>query len=103
MSHLPHDPSLTPTVNPSVSLIPPVNVSSSYYDGLFFLFYQPVSDKKLISQDRLYIYAYGFEPPDSLYRAIPSLAPLVCVYLRKSSQGQVRVLRCVTVLGLDNW
>ena len=34
MSHLPHDPALSPRVDPSNSLIPPVNASSSYYDGL---------------------------------------------------------------------
>ena len=34
LSQLPHDPALTPSVNPSVSLIPPVNTSSSYYDGM---------------------------------------------------------------------
>jgi hypothetical protein len=34
LSKLPHDSALTPSVNPSVSLIPPVNVSSSYYDGI---------------------------------------------------------------------
>ena len=33
LSQLPHDPALTPSVDPSVSLIPPVNASSSYYDG----------------------------------------------------------------------
>ena len=33
LSQLPHDPALTPSVNPLVSLIPPVNTSSSYYDG----------------------------------------------------------------------
>ncbi|KAH9029997.1 Di-copper centre-containing protein [Lactarius hengduanensis] len=32
LSHFPHDPALTPRVNRSVSLIPPVNASSSYYD-----------------------------------------------------------------------
>ena len=34
LSKLPHDSSLTPSVDPSVSLIPPVNASSSYYDGI---------------------------------------------------------------------
>lgn len=34
LSHQPHDPSLAPSVDPSVSLIPPVNASGSYYDGM---------------------------------------------------------------------
>jgi hypothetical protein len=34
LSKLPHDSALTPSVDPSVSLIPPVNASSSYYDGI---------------------------------------------------------------------
>ncbi len=34
LSKLPHDPALTPSVDPSVSLIPPVNTSSSYYNGM---------------------------------------------------------------------
>ena len=34
MSHLPHDPALSPRVDPSISLILLVNASSSYYDGL---------------------------------------------------------------------
>ena len=34
MSQLPHDPALTPSVDPTVSLIPPVNASSSYFDGI---------------------------------------------------------------------
>jgi tyrosinase len=33
LSKLPHDPALTPSVDPSLSLIPPLNTSSSYYDG----------------------------------------------------------------------
>jgi tyrosinase len=37
LSHLPHDPALTPRVNLSVSLIPPVNASSSYYDDLAYI------------------------------------------------------------------
>ena len=31
---MPHDPSLAPSVDPSVSLIPPVNALGSYYDGM---------------------------------------------------------------------
>lgn len=34
LSKLPHDLALTPLVDPSVSRIPPVNKSSSYFDGL---------------------------------------------------------------------
>ena len=34
MSQQPHDPALTPSVDPSISLVPPVNASSSYYDGM---------------------------------------------------------------------
>ena len=34
LSKLPHDSALTPSVDPSISLIPPVNESSSYYDGI---------------------------------------------------------------------
>ena len=34
LSKLPHDSALTPSVDPSVSKIPPVNPSSSYYDGI---------------------------------------------------------------------
>ena len=34
LSKLPHDPAMTPSVDPSVSLIPPLNTSSSYYDGM---------------------------------------------------------------------
>ncbi|KAH9011802.1 Di-copper centre-containing protein [Lactarius pseudohatsudake] len=37
LSHFPHDPALTPRVNRSVSLIPPVNASSSYYDDFVYL------------------------------------------------------------------
>ena len=103
LSHLPHDPSLNPRVNLSVSLIPPVNASSSYYDGLSFSLFRSVSDRRLIPRHRPRVYPYGFEHPDPLYRAIPSLAPLVCVCPRTSSQEQVRVHRCVALLELDNW
>lgn len=34
LSHQPHDPSLAPSVDPSVSLIPSVNASGSYFDGM---------------------------------------------------------------------
>ena len=34
LSKVPHDTALTPSVDPLVSLIPPVNASSSYYDGI---------------------------------------------------------------------
>lgn len=34
MSKMPHDSAMTPSVDPSVSLIPPLNTSSSYYDGI---------------------------------------------------------------------
>jgi len=37
LSKLPHDSALTPSVDPSVSLIPPINVSSSYYDDIVYL------------------------------------------------------------------
>ncbi|KAH9954003.1 Di-copper centre-containing protein [Russula dissimulans] len=37
LSDLPHDPALSPSVDPSISLIPPVNVSSSYYDDLVYI------------------------------------------------------------------
>jgi hypothetical protein len=34
LSHQPHDPALAPSVEPSISIIPPVNASGSYYDGM---------------------------------------------------------------------
>ena len=34
LSHQPHDPALAPSVDPSISIIPPVNASGSYYDGM---------------------------------------------------------------------
>ncbi|KAI0248310.1 Di-copper centre-containing protein [Lactifluus subvellereus] len=37
LSHLPHDPALSPSVDPSISHIPPVNGSSSYYDDLVYI------------------------------------------------------------------
>lgn len=37
LSKLPHDPALTPSVDPLVSLIPPVNKSSSYFDGTILI------------------------------------------------------------------
>jgi tyrosinase len=37
LNQQPHDPALTPSVDPSVSLIPPVNASSSYYDDITYL------------------------------------------------------------------
>ncbi|KAF8470979.1 Di-copper centre-containing protein [Russula ochroleuca] len=35
--NLPHDPVLSPSVDPSLSLIPPVNTSSSYFDDIVYL------------------------------------------------------------------
>ncbi|KAI0291784.1 Di-copper centre-containing protein [Multifurca ochricompacta] len=37
LSHLPHDPALKPSVDPSVSLIPPLNASGSYYDDFVYI------------------------------------------------------------------
>ena len=34
LSKLPHDPAMTPSVDPSVSLIPPLNTSGSHFDGM---------------------------------------------------------------------
>ena len=34
LSHQPHDTALVPSVDPSISLIPSVNASGSYYDGM---------------------------------------------------------------------
>ena len=34
LSKLPHDTALTPLVDPLGSLIPPINASSSYYEGI---------------------------------------------------------------------
>ena len=34
LSKEPHDSALTPSVDPSLSLIPPINTSSSYFDGM---------------------------------------------------------------------
>ncbi|KAH8978459.1 Di-copper centre-containing protein [Lactarius akahatsu] len=36
LSHLPHDPALTATVDPSISQIPPINASGSYYDDIVY-------------------------------------------------------------------
>lgn len=33
LSKLPHDPHLTATINPDLSVIPPINASGSFYDG----------------------------------------------------------------------
>ena len=43
LSHQPHDPALAPSVDPSISLIPPVNASGSYYDGMNLSFYTCLS------------------------------------------------------------
>ncbi|KAF8264723.1 Di-copper centre-containing protein [Lactarius quietus] len=37
LSHLPHDTDLTTSMDPSVSLIPQINVSSSYYDDIVYI------------------------------------------------------------------
>ncbi|KAN0131516.1 Di-copper centre-containing protein [Lactarius tabidus] len=37
LSHVPHDPSLTPSVDPTISRIPPVNSSGSYYDDIVYI------------------------------------------------------------------
>ncbi|KAA1473808.1 Di-copper centre-containing protein [Dentipellis sp. KUC8613] len=37
LSHLPHDPAFSPSVDPSISLIPPVNASGSYYDDFVYM------------------------------------------------------------------
>ncbi|KAN0111160.1 hypothetical protein V8E52_008772 [Russula decolorans] len=37
LSKQPHDSALTPSVDPSLSLIPPINTSSSYFDDLVYL------------------------------------------------------------------
>ncbi|THH21568.1 hypothetical protein EW146_g41 [Bondarzewia mesenterica] len=37
LSHLPHDPNMTPTVNVSLSGIPPLNTSGSYYDDFVYM------------------------------------------------------------------
>ncbi|ETW81995.1 hypothetical protein HETIRDRAFT_384428 [Heterobasidion irregulare TC 32-1] len=37
LSHLPHDPNLTPSVNVSLSQIQPVNASGSYYDDFVYM------------------------------------------------------------------
>ena len=34
LAHLPHDPALAPSVDPSISQIPPINPSGSFYDGI---------------------------------------------------------------------
>ncbi|KAF8477673.1 Di-copper centre-containing protein [Russula ochroleuca] len=37
LSTLPHNPALAPSVDPSDSVIPPVNASSSYYDDIVYM------------------------------------------------------------------
>ncbi|KAI0049390.1 Di-copper centre-containing protein [Auriscalpium vulgare] len=37
LANLPHDPALTPSVDPSISRIPPVNASGSYYDDFVYI------------------------------------------------------------------
>ena len=37
LSRLPHDDALTPSVDPSVSQIPPVNTSGSYWDDIVYM------------------------------------------------------------------
>ena len=76
MSHVPHDSALTPSVNPSVSLIPPVNTSSSYFDGMIL----PLASlfPKVGSIDYLFhrysVYAHGPEYSGILERILSILS-----------------------------
>jgi tyrosinase len=65
LSHLPHDPALAPSVDPSISLIPPVNVSSSYYDGIVPSF--PLFRDVEVRFHRSGIPAHGPEYSGTLY------------------------------------
>jgi hypothetical protein len=58
LSKLPHDSALTPSVNPSVSLIPPVNASSSYYDGMV----QPIGFAFLVGGSNCIFHRLGVHP-----------------------------------------
>ncbi|KAF8257960.1 Di-copper centre-containing protein [Lactarius quietus] len=62
LSHLPHDPALTPSVVPSASLIPPVNVSSSYYDDFVYLHMDLNTEIHFVGRffpwHRWYLYAF---------------------------------------------
>jgi tyrosinase len=55
LSHLPHDSALAPSVDPSISTIPPVNASSSYYDGTI-LSLASLQELKCISTDLVYLH-----------------------------------------------
>ena len=59
LSQLPHDPALTPSVDPSVSLIPPVNTSGSYLDGMIQsidLAFQDVRVSNCLYADIVYLH-----------------------------------------------
>jgi hypothetical protein len=52
-----HDSALTPSVDPSLSLIPPVNTSSSYFDGMiqsFSLAFPGVGSSNYVSTQTSY-------------------------------------------------
>jgi hypothetical protein len=61
LSQTPHDPALAPIVDPSVSLIPPVNASSSYYDGMTQSIDFASPDVGVLTTHRYSVPPYGFE------------------------------------------
>ena len=75
LSHQPHDPALAPSVDPSISLIPPVNASGSYYDGMnlsilrVFLRWVP-DDSILIFPHRFGVHPHGPEYSSKLNRTL---------------------------------
>ena len=105
-----------------MSLIPPVNASGSYYDGMnktidvsfgveiltIFsptdLVYMHMDLNTRVRYSELGMISHPtYEPPDTFYWSIPSLAPLVRTRLRTIAQEPMRIYWRVTVLELDNW
>ncbi|KAH9974195.1 hypothetical protein BJV77DRAFT_968416 [Russula vinacea] len=86
LSQQPHDPALTPSVDPSISLIPPVNASSSFYDGMTQSIDFTFTDVACFNSflHRYNVPPHGPEYSDPLDRIFPSLAQVVHTDLENS-------------------
>jgi tyrosinase len=56
LAHLPHDPALAPSVDPSISQIPPINPSGSFYDGIILSNSSLSRSFNHISTDLVYVH-----------------------------------------------
>ena len=100
LSHLPHNPNLTATVPPDISLIPGINASGSYYDDFVYIHMDLNTRVSLRYTSRWFDLTLITRSSDTQHWLVLPIPSLVCRRIRDGACGEVRLHRRCTLLEL---